>query len=298
MVQRRLAELRVGSGTMTAPEAAERVAGSPDRLLPEGPQTPQHHVRWLLDDEKIVGDLWLSVAAGREGAFLYDVRLTPEATARGLGPAAMDLAEQTARVFGATVVRINVFTDDGPTRALVEDRGYEPTATQMVRRLAGPPGGPTKLPAAVGTVVLSPMTLAQYEVFIADQEADFAAEIAASGSASPAQAAQKAAADMAELLPDGRDTPHQLLCTASAAGATWAGCGCRSSRRKVERGHSSSTWWCTNSSADADTAGRSCARASVRLAAGVRCRSACRYSVTTTVPAPCTTASATDRPRC
>jgi GNAT superfamily N-acetyltransferase len=223
-VRGRFAALRAGTGTMTELEAAERADEILTRLLPEGLRTPEHHLRRLVDGDKVVGDLWLHLpAALGDGAFLYDLRLTAEAVGRGLGPAAMDLAEQTARESGAAVLRLNMFTADAPTRGLVEGRGYEPTGTQMVLRLDGPPDGERAgelLPSTTaGTdVVLSPVTPAQYEVFIADQEADYAAEIVASGSASPAQAAAKAAADMATLLPTGRDTPNHFFFMASAAG--------------------------------------------------------------------------------
>jgi len=211
---------------MTATDAADRAVGILARLLPEGLRTPQHHIQRLLDDDQGVGELWLQVDARTRDtgdpdstgtdAFLYDIRLTPESLARGLGPAAMDLAEQRARDLGATVLRVNVFTDDAVTRALVEGRGYEPAATQMVLRLDGAAPSTDSETAAGTAVVLRAMTPAEYETFLSGQEADYAAEIVASGSASAAAATAKAAADMAELLPDGRDTPNQLFWTAYA----------------------------------------------------------------------------------
>ena len=93
--QDRFADLRAGTGTMTAAQAADRAAGTFTRLLPQGVRTPGHLVRRVLDDGgEVVGDLWLQVDSD---AFLYDIRLTPEAVDRGRGTAAMDLVEQTAR---------------------------------------------------------------------------------------------------------------------------------------------------------------------------------------------------------
>lgn len=220
-VQQRFAELRAGTRTMSPAAAAERAGGVLGRLLPEGVATPGHLLRRVLEDDEVIGDLWLHIDTAGTDAFLYDIRLTPEAVARGLGPAAMDLVELTARDLGATVLRVNVFTGDADTRGLVEGRAYEPTATQMVRRLDGPAprtvdGTADRTAAAPPSITLTSMTPDQYAIFRAGQEAAYAAEILASGSASPTAATAKAAADMAELLPDGQDTPNQLIWTAYA----------------------------------------------------------------------------------
>jgi ribosomal protein S18 acetylase RimI-like enzyme len=178
-----------------------------------GLSTPDHH--FLRAQEagtgETVGHVWLRVreqSTEVEG-YVYDVELLPEARGRGLGRATMLAAHDLARSLGATVMRLNVFGHNGTAIGLYESLGYAVAGASMHRRvddLGEPPAGPK--------VELRAMTPAEYAVFRPRLEQDYATNIAASGSMPGEGARQKAAADLARLLPDGLATPGHRLWTA------------------------------------------------------------------------------------
>ncbi len=209
LVRRRFVKHRVVSGSMPASEAGQRVDHIVRGLLPDGPDTPDHHILRARRGSTDVAQLWARVRPDTGEAFLFDVALEPGTDPAGVGDDLIDAVERWSCNLGATHLRVNVFCHDGVTASMIDGRGFRPAATQMLRRLTRPPGpdvGP-------GPVTLRPMTRDAYEVFRAGQEVVYAAELARSGTVPEAEARQQADAEMAELLPDGWDTPDQLLYT-------------------------------------------------------------------------------------
>ena len=68
-------------------------------------------------------------------------------------------------------------------------------------------------------LTLTPMTEAEYAEFVERSQRGYAEEIAASGSMDADAAAEKAAKDFAELLPDGTASPGMHLWTARVDGS-------------------------------------------------------------------------------
>lgn len=200
------AAAQVSSGLQPEAEAEAYARQQLERLLPAGLATPLHlffTVREEAPGEPTVGYLWLRVRplSTEVEAFVFDVELHAHARGRGLGTATMLAAERAAREVGATVARLNVFGDNVPAMRLYEGLGYTVTSATMARRLderrdqAGRPGD--------RTVSIRDMTDQEYDAFCPRFQADYARDIARSGTLPVAEAMRKAAADLGQLPPDG-----------------------------------------------------------------------------------------------
>ncbi len=214
LVRRRFVEHRVVSGSIPASDAGPRVDGILAGLLPDGTDTPDHHFLRAWHGSTDVGRLWVRVRPDTGEAFLFDVALEPGIDPAVTGQQLIGAVESWAGELGATELRVNVFCHDLPTVSAIDGRGFRLAVTQMIRQLDGSPDGD----AAAGPVALRAMTRAEYEVFRAGQEAAYADELARSGTVPAAEARQRADSEMAELLPEGWETPDQLLYTGYAGG--------------------------------------------------------------------------------
>ncbi len=106
-------------------------------VLPLGIDTPGHFIFVVEADGQPVGRLWLAErqSAGRRALFVYDVSIDPEHQGRGLGRAAMRLAEDEARARGIGRIELNVFGGNDVARRLYHSLGYVETSLQMAKDL-------------------------------------------------------------------------------------------------------------------------------------------------------------------
>jgi ribosomal protein S18 acetylase RimI-like enzyme len=92
----------------------------------------------LEEDGERCGRLWLAEREGMGGGprlFVYDVQIDGHARGRGLGRAAMQLAEQAARERGLDRVELNVFGGNTVARKVYRSLGYDEVAVFMRRNL-------------------------------------------------------------------------------------------------------------------------------------------------------------------
>jgi len=84
-----------------------------------------------------VGALWIGPQTdGPPGHWwVWTVEIDEPFRGRGLGRAAMELAEREARRRGATQIGLNVFGHNHIARSLYESLGYEISRLQMYKRL-------------------------------------------------------------------------------------------------------------------------------------------------------------------
>lgn len=207
-------EQQVASGAMPRQEARDYAVSEIRKLLPSGLETPDQYLWCAYVGDVEVGVLWLGLLRQEAGvdAFVYDVAVSASQRRRGYGRAIMASGEQEARRLGASTIRLNVFGHNHAAHQMYEGLGYVVTTTNMARRLdAGAPR-----PASHPVVHLEPMTEPDFATYLEHAQADYAANIVASGLLPAVGARQKSADDFAKLLPDGLDTPGQFLWTAFA----------------------------------------------------------------------------------
>jgi ribosomal protein S18 acetylase RimI-like enzyme len=129
------------NGNTPADAAHVKAVTDMAEILPEGLATPGHHVFVLeLPGEPVerVGRLWLAEREidGRKAIFIYDIHVDEAYRGRGLGRAAMELAEAEARSRGFFRMELNVFGGNEVARRLYRSLGYVDRAVRMGKDLA------------------------------------------------------------------------------------------------------------------------------------------------------------------
>lgn len=117
------------------PDDARRIAEEQTQtLFPGGRPAPGQLVFHVVDDAGAeAGTLWIGPRSPeRPDAFwVWGVEIDERHRSRGLGRAAMRLAEEAAVAHGAAELGLNVFGPNAVARHLYESMGYETTALQM-----------------------------------------------------------------------------------------------------------------------------------------------------------------------
>jgi ribosomal protein S18 acetylase RimI-like enzyme len=133
---------KVSAGDWTAEEADSLAAQQTDSLMPAGARTPGMLVLTAENpDGEPVGMVWVMLDRDRPGAaWIYYIEVRPEQRGQGYGRALLRAAEQYSARHGATEMGLNVFGPNAVARGLYESSGYEITAINMRKPLAGQDG--------------------------------------------------------------------------------------------------------------------------------------------------------------
>ncbi len=205
-----------GSTRAEAEAEAERDVAE---RLPRGSATRGQLLRKALRDGTEVGWIWVSLpsAAMPETAWICDIEVDPGFRSRGYAGAIITAAEAELAGLGVPRLGLNVFGDNSTAIRLYERLGFEVYAQQLSRSLTGVP--------ATGGIELVPM--ADYASRIEALFADYARGLVHDRGLWHGEAETRAAARLAELLPQGVRTEGMILRTAVADGVpvgwVWAG---------------------------------------------------------------------------
>jgi len=120
-------------GGIPRDEAAQKAERDVAELLGAGLDSPGQHLFVVEADGEAVGRLWLGER--RRRLWVYEVAIDEAARGRGLGRAAMELAEEVARELGYGVVGLNVFGGNTTARGLYRSLGYREVAVEMEKEL-------------------------------------------------------------------------------------------------------------------------------------------------------------------
>jgi ribosomal protein S18 acetylase RimI-like enzyme len=125
------------NGDMAADAAKKKAADDWERLLAQGRRSPGQSVYVVENDGERVGVLWLAEreSGGRSTIFIYDVHVDEGHRGKGLGRAAMLLAEEEARRRGISRIELNVFGGNEVARNLYRSLGYREQAIFMGKDL-------------------------------------------------------------------------------------------------------------------------------------------------------------------
>jgi GNAT superfamily N-acetyltransferase len=138
----------VRSGNWSMAECLARSQEAFDSLLPGGLETPGHTFSSIvanasagaatMDPRSRVGVRWWAEteAAGRRGAFVYDIEIFEHARRRGYAQAALGELERIARERGIASVGLHVFGHNAGARRLYDEIGFVPTSVSMRKDLA------------------------------------------------------------------------------------------------------------------------------------------------------------------
>ncbi|MGI3785311.1 MAG: GNAT family N-acetyltransferase [Janthinobacterium lividum] len=118
---------RCGGDLELARERAQRDFAS---LLPDGLATPDTSIVLLVEGGEPVGHLWVRHRREPGLSFVYDVEVAEQHRGRGLGRAAMVVAEVLARRAGDDRLGLHVFGGNDVARGLYGSQGYTVSSTQ------------------------------------------------------------------------------------------------------------------------------------------------------------------------
>lgn len=105
------------------------------QLFPDGSPADGQFVMNVIDDEAVVGTLWMGRPFSGDGDtwYIFDIEIAKDARGRGLGRSTMEAAEEWTRERGGTRVALNVFGPNLIARSLYDSLGYEVLATSMFK---------------------------------------------------------------------------------------------------------------------------------------------------------------------
>jgi len=133
------AQEHVRTGRWAAADALRLSREEHEKLLPQGPATPDHHL-WSIvrsGDREPVGMLWMGVVhKPSRRAFIYNIEIYPQFRRHGYAMQAMLRLEEEARRLGLESIGLHVFGHNTAARPLYEKLGYVPTNINMTKRLS------------------------------------------------------------------------------------------------------------------------------------------------------------------
>lgn len=127
----RLADYLQASGRATPEQALTQAQRSHADLLPQGLQTPGHHLFEIrAAGGHAVGHLWLHAGPGGR-AHLYDLFIEPPHRRQGHARRALQALLDQAAGLGAERLGLNVLTANEAARTLYEQLGFQVHSLQM-----------------------------------------------------------------------------------------------------------------------------------------------------------------------
>jgi len=129
-------EQRIASGEDAA-LARSKAQADTESFFPAGRPARGQLVFRILEDGAPVGTLWIGPVPDSAPThwWVWTIEIDQPHRRRGVGRAAMLLAEQEARSHGATQLGLNVFTHNAPAVRLYETLGYDVSSQQMRKAL-------------------------------------------------------------------------------------------------------------------------------------------------------------------
>jgi ribosomal protein S18 acetylase RimI-like enzyme len=98
-------------------------------ILPGGSLNPDHHIGYLVVVGERIGHLWVA-RDDPSSWYVWDIAIKAEHQGRGLGRAAMQLAEGMVRADAAQAIGLSVLASNDTARGLYGSLGYEVTGSQ------------------------------------------------------------------------------------------------------------------------------------------------------------------------
>lgn len=224
----RLIALRQESGMLRGADAVAHADSFLGELLAKGHETETSLILTIVDASREIGTLWLAANDGM--LFVVDLAFRESPDARQCDEL-FDALTALGQKQGVDRLSIELYATDDDGAAFIEGRGFALASMQMLLEPLPARGAEAE---GESVVVVSPMTAERFPRFAAASEAAFADDLVTSGRYSPADAAKESHRQMSLELPDGIDSPGQLLFTAHVGevevGVVWIGVRSRDGR--------------------------------------------------------------------
>ena len=125
------------NGGLDPDRAAEKAEVDFATLLPQRLETEGHTLFAIENDGADAGSLWLAERTNDTGPglFVYELYVDAAQRGRGIGRAAMQLAESEAERRGVNSISLNVMGGNETARGLYRSLGYREVAVFMAKQL-------------------------------------------------------------------------------------------------------------------------------------------------------------------
>ena len=127
---------KVATGAWPADQAVEMSRQEYATLLPQGRQTPGHHLYAVIADSgQPVGSLWIAEVQrpGKRVAYVYDVTIAPEHRRQGHALQAFQALEGEVARLGLAGIALHVFGHNTAAQALYAKLGFQPTNINLYK---------------------------------------------------------------------------------------------------------------------------------------------------------------------
>lgn len=207
-VVERWSDFRSASGRLSKEGARNEAKRIIEKRFPDGLHTNGQNILQVFHGNQLISTFWLEVLVER--AFLYDVAEHVSKSGFDL----MSIIERFAFERKAEELRTNVFATDTVLTRLTSASNYKVLNTQMWM-LDSPANSPeSKNP----NLFLRRMSPEEFPAFLQEQVVGYADAQVLAGSWTSDEALGKSEEEFATLLPNGMETPDQLIFVAEAQG--------------------------------------------------------------------------------
>lgn len=125
---------KVLAGNWSEEESIDRARAELARLLPNDEKTENNYLYSILNDNQVIGMIWLARTVSEEG-FIYEISIDDQFQGRGFGKEAIKQLEEIAKVLGMKKIGLHVFGHNQRAIGLYEKLGYIPTNIIMAKDL-------------------------------------------------------------------------------------------------------------------------------------------------------------------
>lgn len=128
----------VEAGYWDASDSVEKSRKQTMELLPQGVNTPNHHIFIVRDSDQQVGVVWMRATLDSvlKTGFIFDITIDENQRGKGYGKTAMLLIEEKAKEMDIQQMGLHVFAKNTVARGLYEKLGYETRSLNMTKMLS------------------------------------------------------------------------------------------------------------------------------------------------------------------
>lgn len=125
---------KVLAGNWSEEESLDRAKAELANLLPDGEKTENNYLYSILNDNQVIGMIWLAQTGDEEG-FIYEISIDEQFQGYGFGKEAMKRLEEVAKDLGMKKIGLHVFGHNHRAISLYEKLDYIPTNIIMAKEL-------------------------------------------------------------------------------------------------------------------------------------------------------------------
>ncbi|WP_347318568.1 GNAT family N-acetyltransferase [Rossellomorea sp. RS05] len=126
---------KVKAGNFKEETAIEESESEFQKLLPQGKDTPDHHLFTVMDEGENVGMLWFHANNEMKENYIFDIEMLESKRGMGYGKQTLQALEELSRDMGMEKISLHVFGHNKTAIGLYTGTGFETTNIIMSKQL-------------------------------------------------------------------------------------------------------------------------------------------------------------------